>query len=330
MDLALAFSAMRDESQSEPAKTKLQRTKVWQFLRSTHHMLRSTGLAGWSEFLPAEGQHPSKYKSATITIDQGGDGWSAAHYLIDRGHCITLLGDSSHRGWNDTQLALADSRLTTIVLSSIILCNQDHGPWGSQRWYEAAKQAAEEYMVLSGGSTDGLFQAFADIITDETSEGDKDLECMLSSEDIWLSIPTALDKKVARVGTSRWFAVLMSMKQYLRMRGKRLLINMHLALSQGMYKKGRAAELLKLPVLSKPSEGGDAPKTTTASDRSEIQSMRSKYHNTLAFNTALLADNTVWKQILIIVEVTEPMQKFHSTQNKPTGACLRVLIGGGT
>eukprot|EP00971_Amphidinium_carterae_P190404 3778750-Amphidinium_carterae.4 len=314
--LALDFCSMRDDASTGPKKTKLHRTKVWQWLRSTHHMLRSTGMQGWGDFLPRQDQHPASLKSVTVTIDQGSDGWSAGNYLLDRKYCITLLGDSSHRGWNDTQHALADSRLTSIVLSCIILCNQDHGPWGSQRWYESAKQAAEEYMVLSRGTNDSLFAAFEDIITDECAEDEKELESLMKSEEVWLSIPAALDKKIGRVGTSRWFAVLLSMKQYLRMRGRRLVINMHLALSQGMYAKGRAAELLKLPSLQKPVAGADAPKTTTSNDRSEIQSMRSKYHNTLAFNTALLADSCVWKQILTIVSVTEPMQEFHSSQNR--------------
>eukprot|EP00971_Amphidinium_carterae_P076881 1518675-Amphidinium_carterae.1 len=58
---------------------------VWQWLRSTYHTLRSTGMQGWGDFLPRQVQHPATYKSATTTIDQGSDGWTTVRGGVNVG-----------------------------------------------------------------------------------------------------------------------------------------------------------------------------------------------------------------------------------------------------
>ena len=99
-EMALAFWKEAEETAKKPKK--LHRTKVYSWLRGTHHALKVATGRGWEQFKVAG--PPSSWPSVTLAVDQGSDGWSAAHFLASEGLNILIVGDVSHRTW--TMLSL--------------------------------------------------------------------------------------------------------------------------------------------------------------------------------------------------------------------------------
>ena len=65
-----------------------------------------------------EDTNPSGWRSFTLFIDQGSDGWSAKQYLLSRDVCMCCLFDDSHRRWNDAIAALKDTSSHFLFASS--------------------------------------------------------------------------------------------------------------------------------------------------------------------------------------------------------------------
>ena len=162
---------------------------------------------------------------------------------------------------------------------------------------------------------DPLLAAFASIIAEEEAAGDKCGACEMDCDDFFSSLPEVVEQKQPKVGMTRWFQIAVTLRNFLPIRAKRLLIQLYLSLSVGLFKSGRASDLLRLPERSSSSQG-DIQKTTTARDREDVQKLRKQCSNTLAFTTALLADQQIWHRLRVVSEVLEPVQAFHSWQNK--------------
>eukprot|EP00971_Amphidinium_carterae_P181744 3605920-Amphidinium_carterae.1 len=259
-----------------------------------------------------------QFQSVTLTIDQGSDGWSSAHVhsLMSKGANMLLLSDPSHRAWNDAQLAADDCNFQGILLSAFNLFNADQTQALGPVSCGTMKQTAEEYEIVSRSERDGFFQAFMHLIVEGTAAKGLGAECDLEDVDAFRSLSIAVQKKINKVAMSRWFGVITTLRSFLPMHAKRLVISLYLALSMGMFKKGKAKELLLLPELSNPVGGADIKKASTAVHRREIQAARTKYQNTLAFCTALLSDTSAWRTLQLISAVLTPLEEWHSWQNK--------------
>lgn len=48
------------------------------------------------------------WRSLTLHIDQGSDGWAAKIFLLEKGAVICCLPDDSHRKWNNGVLAMKE------------------------------------------------------------------------------------------------------------------------------------------------------------------------------------------------------------------------------
>eukprot|EP00959_Pyramimonas_sp_CCMP1952_P347958 7288586-Pyramimonas_sp.AAC.1 len=114
---------------------KQHRGKVWRWLTTTWHHLEVLTGAGWDRFQQPSAldqrRPPLEWPSITLSIDQGGDGWSGAHFLMSWNANVLLLFDPSHRVWNDCTLAFRDNGLYYWVLIVITVINIDHGPFNS-------------------------------------------------------------------------------------------------------------------------------------------------------------------------------------------------------
>ena len=133
---AMAEDFWRPRKDSDKKVRTLFRKNVLRWLKTTGHALRVALGDHWAAFMVPDPAPPaSQWPSISVSIDQGGDGWSALHYLLATGHNILPLADASHRAWNDAQLALQSSGLKWVVLATTICLNTDTGPWSSQRWY---------------------------------------------------------------------------------------------------------------------------------------------------------------------------------------------------
>jgi hypothetical protein len=62
--------------------------------RPMRHNLQDTPVESW--------------RSLTLHIDQGSDGWAAKNLLLEKGAVICCLPDDSHRKWNNGVLAMKE------------------------------------------------------------------------------------------------------------------------------------------------------------------------------------------------------------------------------
>ena len=80
-DVAARFWLDQKEMCRDVKQKKLKRTKVFQWLMATSHMLMVACGVGWSAFqLPeqeCERPSPWNWPCVVCSLDQGGDGWSA-------------------------------------------------------------------------------------------------------------------------------------------------------------------------------------------------------------------------------------------------------------
>eukprot|EP00971_Amphidinium_carterae_P352420 6492586-Amphidinium_carterae.1 len=316
-EVALQFFG---DASSQSKAPKLYRTKVYEWLCSTNFQLLVATGHNWDRFIiPEDTTHPpGSWPSCTICVDQGSDGWSGSHYLraangVRRN--ILLLHDESHRLWNDTQQAVADSRLYPVIMSSLVCLNVDHGPWMSERWFATMLEAVAEIAEVSD-SSDPLFQMLVQHMrNDMVSFGGRD-EMELSDEYIWGSLREALQRKNDKVGMTRWFGYFESMQSFMAIRSRRLYVVLYIAMTMGMFTNTKLSELAKFHHAPPCAPGEDIPKSTTGQDRQEVQKLRASCKNTLAFSAHVLSNHSIWRVNAVLLAIVAPVKEHHRHQNK--------------
>ena len=169
-----------DSSDKSTHKRQFHRTKSYEWIVATSHMLMIAMGKTWLFFKPAAGASPESWPCATVTVDQGSDGWSAAWFLqMAMGVNMMLMFDWSHRTWNDVSLAISDCGLTYYCLLTIIILNCDHGPWNGHKWWHEVKAGGYEYTRQVAGDNDPLFEASLHQMCHDIDDGCE----ALSSED---------------------------------------------------------------------------------------------------------------------------------------------------
>jgi hypothetical protein len=137
------------DSKARTKQPKLHRIKVYEWLCATTHMLLIASGKTWDSFRTTPEEQLTKdaavWPCATVCVDQGGDGWSALHFLASWSCNLIILSDTSHRTWNDVSLAIGDMKWTYHCLLTIIILNLDHGPWAGHRWWNELRSGATEY-----------------------------------------------------------------------------------------------------------------------------------------------------------------------------------------
>eukprot|EP00971_Amphidinium_carterae_P220765 4382944-Amphidinium_carterae.1 len=306
------------EGEKRDKVKKLVRTKAYSWLVATSHMLMVCSGVGWSAFrVPAEeGARPmaEEQKVAVLTIDQGGDGWCAVHYLMATRHCILLLSDQSHRCWNDFQLALQDSKLYSWTLVTICLLNLDHGPWGGARWWEELKSGCREYIRVAGPECvvwqGHLPHVLAEVGEELMVEGAEERNAAL-----FYGLEECVERKVERVGMTRWFQYVSAVHSFLKLWSRRCVVLIYICLMLGTFRQCHYLQELQLPVTGK-VEGEDVAKSSTKEDQEHIRKLRSKCTNSLEFAAIMLSDRRLYKINVIISTLGRAVQEWHSEQNK--------------
>eukprot|EP00971_Amphidinium_carterae_P347707 6489836-Amphidinium_carterae.1 len=305
------------ENERQQRVKKLVRTKAYSWLIATSHMLMVCSGVGWSAYKVHQGEGelvaPSDQRVAVVTIDQGGDGWSAVHFLMATHHCLLLLVDQSHRCWNDFQLALQDSKLYSWTLVTICLLNLDHGPWNGARWWQEMKEGCREYLHVAGPDCvvwqGHLPQVLAEMGEEPMIEGAEERNAAL-----FYSLSDCVERKVERVGMSRWFQYVSAVRAFLRMWSRRCVVLIYICLMLGTFRQCHYLQELQLPVTGK-VDGEDVAKSSTKDDQEHIRKLRAKCSNSLEFAAIMLSDRRLYKINVIISTIGQSIQEWHSNQN---------------
>lgn len=311
-------SHMGPAQKTNGGRPKIHRAKALAWLHATDHQLRAATGAGWEQFcLPADEASwppPGSRPSIMVSIDQGPDGWSAVHFLQNRLSCnMWLTPDPSHRVWNDCELAIRDMRLWSQCLTGIICLNADQGPWANARWWEEARQGVAEYMQIANTNCP-LFVGLYKFIVFETGQTHRLGEEGLP-EEIFGNLGACVERKMPRVGMSRWFQYIDSMQEYTGMWSQRLLVYLYLCVQLGLHRSGNAYLAMKNKFNGR-CEEDDVQKSTTGGDREEIRKARLACKNTIEFVSMVLTDRDAWSINRGIVLACQPLRKWHGMQNQ--------------
>ena len=277
-------------------------------------MLQIATGAGWKQFMHMEADTSPLHTRPMITVavDQGGDGWSGLHYLQSKRARLTMVNDTSHRVWNDTQLGLQDCRLYTQCLLTTIAMNLDHGPWAGARWWEEIKQSAKDYTRL-GSPQCPIFKSLLPQIMKERALLDPHDD--MSPESIFESLKEVVEHKFQKVGMTRWFQFCHASKKLTGIWTSRLCLLLYMSLTLGLFKRGRLEDFVSI-AHAQPGPDADIEKATTAEDQERVRNIRKSCRNTVQFVTMIFADKTMWRINVMVSAATAPIAEWHSAQNK--------------
>ena len=302
---------------TEHQKAPLQRTKTYEWLCSAETMLRTAlGEGFWAFRRPAPERNvaPELWRSLTICVDQGGDGWSGIHYLLHHQVNILPINDTSHRIWNDVCLAVRDAALHWHVAVGVQVMSLDCGPWEQQRWFQTGREAVTEMMDLSD-CEDGVFQKLLKFARREMTDWTEDFDEGCDDDEVWKSLRAVFEHKMEKVAKTRWFQYVTAMRGFLGSWSRRLSVLIYVSLSLGLIKDTMAPDMMKVRVKeADPHE--DIKKCSTKKDEEEVNKVRLACKNSMVFTVFMLSSRNFYYINVAVVELAWPVQKYHSDQNK--------------
>lgn len=183
-----------------------------------------------------EGQRPAwdSHPLLVIATDQGSDGWSASWYLIWSLQIFgVVIGDTSHRVWNDSCNALRDAGLWAATRLLLVCLNFDHGPWADARWLESCREASHTYVRTTAWQEDPLFVGLLARMAADREEMHETSSAEYC-EELFRSFPQVFARKTQKVGGSRWFGLVDGLTQLLPDWHRRLCILAYLAVLEGL------------------------------------------------------------------------------------------------
>ena len=143
------WDKLRKDSAAKPKSTVWYRAKSFKWLLALARMLYLHGVDIEDYRQPADPiarPPPQSWPTLVVNLDQGGDGWSAVHYLGCTPHyCLAWMTDPSHRIWIDVQLPLHDSGVWAIDILLVAVHIVAHGPWCDARWFQSWREAGVSY-----------------------------------------------------------------------------------------------------------------------------------------------------------------------------------------
>lgn len=300
----------------DKAPRKLHRTKVWSWLVCTWTMLVAATGRGWDQFIQPEKLEdrgdPLLWPSLTLSIDQGGDGFSAAHFLFFSHANLILVSDTSHRTWNDCQLAIHDVKMWYWCLCVIVMLNYENGPWDGCRWWEEIKTGCSQWLSVATYK-DKLWQGIWPNVMVE--KGIDSLDTEAECEEHWTNLSETFAKKSQRVGMCRWFQFVMAVQILTQQWSQRLVVLIFSTAMLGGMKEAVVTKLMDVTIVPR-DEADDVAKCTTKDDHADVSKVRKSCKNTSEFCLFLLGNRWLWKTMIIMSTVMMRVQDFHSNQNK--------------
>ena len=302
---------------------KKHRLKALQWLVATNNMLAVTTGQSYDDFRLCENEaergDPSGWKTLTLLIDQGSDGWAAGWFLKFCRVCVNILRDPSHRMWNNCKLALVDAGLWPFVQILCIVIGADCGPWDDAAWFQKGKEAVELYLQLAEPGDCPLFAELIGFMLRDRQEEHRQGEAGIA-EEIWESLKEVWQKKNARVPTTRWFGIVNSSRDFLKHWHRRLLVIMVLMITLNMGNNTKPHELLKAK-LSKAEHDADVEKAAVKRDTADQQTLRNSCKNTLELVHVVLSDASAKALARVICGCLEPA---HSLYHEHHVSCRSV------
>ena len=204
----------------KPAKAsirKIHRTKAYEFLLCLDNVLQTMcGKSLLDLRMPKDRTiPPDRWPVLTLSSDQGSDCYAGQWFL--RYHCdvvVLYIRDAPHRVWNDVRAALKAAGLWgTVVLVTAVL-NADHGPYQESRFWQQSVESIDAYLDLVSPQTCPIYASLRTKILRDRGMLDEAGRLEVD-EEVWGSLREAFKRKTQRIGLSRWFGFISSLKEFL-------------------------------------------------------------------------------------------------------------------
>lgn len=326
---AVIFS--RDADQTEKNKRNTQdankkpRLAALEFLRCLNNGFASSWGVRLEFFLPQEDRAeeaeaveksmsvsvPKVLPAAVLAMDECSIGWSALYFLMFhlQGNILGLR-DPAHRAHNDFKLSVKASGFWPTIVSTVLVFNLPHGPWGSGRFWQIARSAAASYCAQS--SNDQLLRYLSEKISTEW-----ELDLSDVHGDVLLQ---ALDSKGPKVSLTRWMSWLHAAKIHMRHWWSRLLVLLVAGLEMGYFKKAKDFQVLDqsggrnlIQASAEPDVAeGEPSEIPTAREDTDVRALQQQAKNNIHTSCLIMADVDVHQQASMILEICTPLCQEHS------------------
>eukprot|EP00971_Amphidinium_carterae_P282632 5611117-Amphidinium_carterae.1 len=299
---------MGDTAARKVENTTRRRAFLW--LASTEQTLHSLTGQGWERFKVPD--NPSdevlaSWPGITVACDQGGDGHSALRYLLSRGYNIHGAFDPSHRCWNDVKLAIRQAGLWPLLLAGVCLSNFDSAPWASSGFWSECQSAATELQSLESESSVLMSfhrpRAERQLGIEGLSAEDRDAAMLRAVREVW-------DRKIQKIGLSRWFQWSDSMASLVQKWNTRLITLQYIASG-----KSSSSAPGKVIIGKASAASSSTDRATTAKDASKDGSVKGPTAGVMQVCTTLMEDSACYAIQAGMLAVIAPCKKWYSDQN---------------
>ena len=287
-------------------------------LNMDNQIRQSLGLNGFADFIPKVGVPWRKRRHVNIAVDQGSDGLCAANWLLAMKVCMTLWCDFSHGATNDVTSTIKAMGLWSFFLLMLVTLNLEHGPWDCDTRHAQVQEGWAETASIHTSSTSVLFQHHLPNMIYQ-------LRHVLEKMDFIGPVDNAvfdmthqeplLKKKGYKKRNARFMDLRRGLKELLPKWSVKCCQYEHVAIEMGMVSQ-KQIEKLKKGVAPAIKETQDPNSTSAAVLTLDDKVVRGTCQNALVISVAMLSEGSHYHLCAIVVACTEPVDSWHSTQNK--------------
>ena len=282
-----------------------------------NQLKRSLGLKGFIDFKPAAGSKWRERRHLALAIDQGSDGLSAMNYLLFLGICLTPWMDFSHGANNDINATIKSLGLWPFWLLMLVVLNIDHGPYDDDVRFAQVREGWNEKKKFLNAKTAVFFREYLPRIVVEMKTVLANLDFDGPVEDALWSVLfeyPLLVRKGYKSKVARFMNVRRQLKDLLQTWHLKRCQYEYVAVESGMvsYKNLEKIRAVGISRNDDPSLSSTSPGMLTLDDRL----VRNSCSNAVAIAVVMLAEPMHYHLIQIIVKLTQPVDDWHSEQNK--------------
>lgn len=311
------------EHEATGEKRVKYRKKSYEWLLGTERQLQAVLSDGWNRFAISDHQFnfadPFLWPHITVAPDQGSDGVCSLGFLARVKQInVSVAWGPSHAVWNDIRSALRLCDLHSFQLLMVVVYNMSYGPWSEARWFHEVRQGLRQYLALTQGQPEQcpLFCFFAEAIArDKQQCAQEGLQQSAAELHEDLRTAACFWQKGDRVSMCRFFGAHRAAKSFDRTWHSRLLGIVFVGLQLGILDKGSLANLLAQRFKPAP-ESAEPQRTPMPRGQDEVKQLRAACGNTLHLAAVALADGHNQDVQRMIVAITDPLEAWHSAQNR--------------
>jgi hypothetical protein len=317
----------RDASETvswRPVKRYRTAAKSW-LLNLDNQVSGTLAVNGLASFVPPAAREGiwanwRSWRHLLISIDQGSDGICATNYLKHLKANVTIYCDWSHGANNDFSETLRAMGLFPYWLLMLIVFNVEHGPFADDMRWNQVEEAWRELRKHYDAKSCELFQYHCPRMKTELERGsllpggaDGDPEVA-----VWEFLDQAppFHKKGSKTQLSRFQAARRKAASFLPVWSAKLFQCEYCAIESGFMNSAKLGKLtVRDPALN--PDGTEASTTTNPGHISVCEkALRSTCQNSLVISCVMLEDYYHAQLMKIIVACSDPVEEWHSLQNK--------------